>query len=285
MSPADLLSTPSFWTGPVAWAVLASLCAVLCGVLIRWRGDARRLRRVWYEADGAAVTIDFLLIVPVGLLVISLLVQALVLAHQSLVVHAAAYSAARSTLAHGCPPTMRAMIAGGVGLDFLSGCDDDRATERALLASQTVLVAAAASSDFARDRGGCPDARDTVLGKGLPVLLEGAGVRPGLRKAVDNKICYVLETANVTVETDWQGSADTDLIATLAEFIAGIGGGDDEEAALPGGALRAATARPPVKATVRFRYPVTTPVGMLLADGRRADGTRWREGVAAVVLQ
>ena len=302
MTFADLLATPSFWTGPVTWASVASLCAVLLGGLIRWRGNLRRVRTVWRESGGAAVTIDFLLIVPVGLLVISLLVQALVLAHQSLIVHAAAFSAARSTLAYGCPPTLRAAMTEAVGLDRLSGCDDTQTAGRALLASQTVLVAAAASSGFARSRGACPDLRETVLGQGLPVLLEGGGVRPGLREAIDNKICYVLEgtggragDSNVRVETTWQSTPPSAALkAKLATALASVrnrdffGDDDDDDDGqtdLLGGLMPTLQKRPPVRATVRFRYPITAPVGMLLADGRRADGTRWRMGHATVVVR
>ena len=92
----------SFWreTVPLFAASLALLGAALALLVFRWRrtGGAARLRSLAAGEAGAAEAMDFVLTFPIVMLVAFLLVQLLMGAHASLVVHYAAYSAARREL-------------------------------------------------------------------------------------------------------------------------------------------------------------------------------------------
>lgn len=91
-----LWSSPTFWRDTVLWSALTLVAAVVAaGILLRLR-PRLSLRDLGRDTRGAAAAVDFVLTIPVFLAVLSFLIQFALLAHASLVVHYAAYSAARS---------------------------------------------------------------------------------------------------------------------------------------------------------------------------------------------
>jgi hypothetical protein len=74
-------------------------------------------------------------------------------------------------------------------------------------------------------------------------------------------MCYVFAPGNVTVELEWQPRS---------------------------GFAFSTPDRLPIRATVTFRYPLSTPFRRFLimdgTAGQRGDGTYWREGSASVTL-
>ncbi len=126
--------------------------------------------------------------------------------------------------------------------------DDPQAWEDA---ARWALVAASPASDFALARGACPQIRSGEQ------LIMGSGQVDGLDTAVRAALCYAYEPENVEVTVEWQQG-----------FLSLVTGAE----------------RLPIRATVRFRYSLSTPFRRFVADGQRADGTYWRWGEASVVL-
>lgn len=196
-----------------------------------------------------------MLALPATLLVLAI-VQLMMLARATVVIEHAAYAAARSALVHRCRPVVP--LQGSENLfstaDAFWGalsCDESEADAQALRAAQLALIPIGASSTRATDRGNC------IYPEAAVEFIMGAGVRPGLRGAVENKICYVFEQDNVAVEVDW---------STTLEGVSIV------------------RALPTLEATVVFRMPVFIPVRALFSDGQRDDGSHYREITATVSL-
>lgn len=257
MDLVSLLYAKTFWTGPFVWTALSALCLFILALLFRYR--RRAVRALHDDRSGAAVTIDFLVIAPVALFVIAMFIQAMILAHQSVIVHVAAFAAGRSALVHKCPPPSLANATDIRNWTGAATCSDSDADALSIRAARTVLIAAAPASSFARERGACNGLASDPLGMLVAPMVIGSGVPDSLRAAIDNKVCYVLESgndANVRVETRWMK-------------LIGL-----------------ATSRPPpLTSKVSYRYALTTPIGVFLAQGRRGDNTRWREGWAEVRIR
>jgi hypothetical protein len=212
----------------------------------------RRARRALGRRRKGSMSIEAMLAVPTLLVLFSGVTQTMLMAQNRLYLEQAAYAAARSALVHKCPPVnfaeaLQSPVSGLQGLLSGSCQDDPRKWEDA---ARWALIGAAPSSAFAKGRNTCPDlpaARD-VLG--------GGSLDAGLGEAFLNRVCYAYEPGNVTVEVEWE----TDITTTF-----GI-------------------TTPPIRATVTYRYPLTTPFRRFLDDGQRDDGSYWREGSATVVL-
>jgi hypothetical protein len=196
------------------------------------------------------VSIEALLAVPVLLVVFGAVAQTTVLTQSRLHLEQAAYAAARAALVHKCPPfNLVSMLQSPVAALRGGDCTDD--PQRWEDAARWALVAAAPTSAFAQSRGSCPEIR-----AGAELIL-GTGEVDGLDAAVRNALCYAYEPGNVEVTVTWDQS-----------FLALVTGAE----------------RLPVRATVRFRYSLSTPFRRFVYDGRRADGSYWRWGEATVVL-
>jgi hypothetical protein len=190
------------------------------------------------------------LLIPVLLVLAGAVSQTMLLAQSRLYVEQAAYAAARSALVHKCPPPeVYAMYGSARAVAAGAACRDEPGKWED--AARWALVAAAPSSGFARSRGACPE----IAAAGE--LVGGTDLSAGLRDAAANRICYAYEPENVVVEVDWVRAEASPLLATQTRGI---------------------------RATVRFRYPLTTPFRRFLYDEKRGDGTYWRWGEATVVL-
>jgi len=128
---------------------------------------------------------------------------------------------------------------------------DALAQQKAEDAARWALVAAAPTTGAAAGRG-CPDVpREAVE------ALTGSDMVAGRTQAVENALCYVYEPGNVTVELEWQQGAFS------------LAGGQTDV---------------PVRATVGFRFPLSTPFRRFVRDGERGDGTYWKYAEASVTL-
>jgi TPR repeat protein len=196
------------------------------------------------------VSMQAMLVLPVLLVVFGAVAQTTLLTQSRLHLEQAAYAAARAALVHKCPPfnlisLLKSPVAALRGTDCT---DNPQAWEDA---ARWALVAAAPTSAFAAGRGACPDIR-----AGREVIL-GTGMVDGLDAAVTNALCYAYEPGNVEVTVEWE----QDFLSLVTD-----------------------AQRLPIRATVRFRYSLSTPFRRFVADGQRGDGTYWRWGSASVVL-
>lgn len=197
-----------------------------------------------------SVSLEFALLLPVILFVFGVSAQYLLLAHSRVYVQQAAYAAARSALVHKCPPLdLVGLLQSPVsGLGAAQCSDNPQKWEDA---ARWHLASASPASAFAAARDNCPrlTAAESLIG--------ATRIPNGLTEAFRARLCYAFEPENVDVTVSWDKSDAT--------------------------ALRR-NGRAAIRATVRFRYPLTTPIGVLLSDGERGDGTRWRWGEATVLL-
>jgi hypothetical protein len=211
------------------------------------------LRRALGRRRRGALSLEAMLALPALLVIFSAVAQSMLIAQNRVYLEQAAYAAARSALVHKCPPfdytaLLRSPVA---ALGALTGSCTD-APRKWEDAARWSLIGAAPSSAFSRGRGACPD-----LPAARAVVAHSA-LSDGLAEPFLNRVCYAYEPGNVTVDVAWKTS--------------------------PMDAVMGA-ARPPIEATVTYRYPLTTPFRRFLDDGRRADGSYWREGSATVVLR
>ena len=207
----------------------------------------------------ASVGLEVIMALPVMLVLFGAVAQILITSQSRVHLEQAAYAAARSALVYKCPPRMQLFKVWSVHA-FQTECASDSsnldaiAQRKAEDAARWALIAAASTTGAANGRG-C-----TVPEAAVEVLTRGDRIA-GRTAAARNAICYVFEPGNVTVDLEWQR---------------------------PSGLSFSIPDRVPIRATVTFKYPLSTPFRRFLIQdgiaGKRADGTYWREGTASVTL-
>lgn len=200
--------------------------------------------------DRASITMEAVLSLPILLVLFSGVNQVLLIAQNRVYLEQAAYNAARSAIVHMCPPfNFGELLQSPIGaLTNTATCKDQ--PKKWEDAARWALVSASPSSDFAKGRNTCPN---------LPAaerIVQVSSLSSDLNDAMLNRICYAYEAENVKVEVEWVRGLTSTFGVT----------------------------RPPMKATVTFRYPLTTPFRRFIHDGKRSDGTYYKEGTATVTL-
>lgn len=213
--------------------------------------QAPRARQFVMRRRRGSISMEAVLALPVLLILFGAVTQFMVLSQARLYVEQAAYAAARSAMVHKCPlfdplQAFKSPAAAIVGFE----CEDR--PQKWEDAARWALVAASSASQFSTARGNCPQ---ITAGK---QLITGTGQVGNLSSAVSNSLCYAYEPENVTVEVEW---VQTGLLSPLQGSTA-----------------------VPMRATVKFKYPLSSPFRRFIHDGKRADGTYWKWGEATVVL-
>ena len=204
----------------------------------------------------ASAGLEAVMALPVMLVLFGAVSQVMITSQSRVHLEQAAYAAARSALAHKCPDfNLIARLRSGFAAIRPTECDTRRseldaiALRKATDAARWALVAAAPTTGAAAARG-CDEVRAGHE------ILTGADRIMGRDQAAQNALCYAFEEGNVTVSLEWQAS----LLSQLS--------GQTEV---------------PLRATVTFRYPLSTPFRRFIGE-ERGDGTYWRTGTAAVTL-
>ena len=213
------------------------------------------MKRFLTRRRQGSIGLEAVLALPAVLLMAGLIAQTMLLAQTRTYVENAAFAAARSALVHMCrDPGIRDFITSPYGAFQDYQCDDSDSPW--VDAAKWSLVTAAPSSGFGAELGSCEDMTSGVQ------LLTGAPMDNRLITAARNRICYAFQGDNVDVSVEW---ADTE--GWVRRF----------------GATLNPEARP-IRATVRFKAALTTPIQRLLSDGVHNDGTPWRMIEATVVI-
>lgn len=194
-----------------------------------------------------SIALEAVLVFPVILITFSAVAQVLLLAQARSFVEQAAYAAGRSALVHKCKDYVSSELL-YTAYERQNCSDNPQIWEDA---ARWALVPASEFGGFALARNECPS-----IDAGLAAIRAHSGFN-GKAAAIENAICYAFEPGNVTVEADWNSQ--------------GLSGSSP-------------FASKPIRATVTFKAPVSTPFRRFVADGKRGDGTRWREITASVVL-
>ncbi len=210
-----------------------------------------RVTQAMMRRRRGAIGIEAVLTFPVLLVLFGAVAQIMITAQARGYVEMAAYSAARSALVHKCPPfNLTQVFSSPFAAVAAFQCQDE--PQKWEDAARWALIAASPTSDFAPSRGACPQ---------IPAaqrVITGTGKTGGYDTAVSNSICYAFEPENVQVTVEWVQS---------------------------GLSLLSSANSTPIRAKVRFKYPLSTPFRRFLMDGKRGDGTYWRWGEATVVLR
>lgn len=212
--------------------------------------------RILRKRRRGSVGLEAAMALPVVMVLFGAVSQVLITSQSRVHLEQAAYAAARSALAYKCPPRTLSINSARTECFMPSQRSslDALAQRKAEDAARWALIAAAPTTGAALARG-C-----TVPEAGFEAMTSGNRIA-GRDGALRNALCYVQEPANVRVELEWLTT---------------------------GGLPISLTERVPIRATVHFRFPLSTPFRRFInADGNggtRGDGTYWRQGTATVVL-
>jgi len=234
-----LLRSPTFWGSAGVWAVWGLGCAAALGLLLF--GLARRVRRRGLLADecGTAAAVDFTLTFPVLWFFTACVVQFTFLANGAVIVHYAAYTAARSARVYSFEYDNDV-----VDHEKLIGYPYVRSSslrDRVEGAARFALIAASTSNTtYSSPPLPRPVIRAIVSAAGDPAR-EG----PLMRKAA-----YAFDPSNSKIEYS---------LPDPTGATCGIPPGLGLDTTAP-------NACNPVTATVEFRLPVTIPGGQMIAD-------------------
>jgi hypothetical protein len=250
---ADHASSLDILAETVTWRSGGLLLAGMAVLILRWRVAARGARRHHRMAgtSGMAVAMDLVLVTPIFMFVMLLILQWAILMKDLLLVHHAAYVAARSAKVHLCPgPIGSAGLMKMRALGSLPCTDDHRKAEDA---ARYVLVTASPFAGSLQCEGGCspPSAAFEALARGTDTH---RNMQAWLAQAR-----YAFDPANVSVRVE------------LTPFAqAGAGEANPGEQA--------------VRARVSFRHILLPWMEIAFGDGRRTDGTAYSTLVAEVSL-
>lgn len=281
MSPqADLggiahafLGSPYFWsqTLPLLGGCLACF-AVLAAVTLRAARKARiRARELLRSERGSAEAMDFVLTFPIVLLLVLVFVQLMFGLHASLVVHYAAYSAARAARAAYWDFTIldiRTLQSIGALIDnetvlkqkdmqqwrLLEQLNKQNAANRALTAARLAIMAGIPSAQ--RGTANVPGGS-----AGAAMLKSVVGLK-AKSVAATNKTAYAYSGSGLKVSI---APADRYVRALNQGLIPFFGGGID--------GLRVAAL--PMRATVSYSFPLRMPVARYFGK-RSATGAYFR---------
>ncbi|MEM9477383.1 MAG: TadE/TadG family type IV pilus assembly protein [Pseudomonadota bacterium] len=207
------------------------------------------VRRALSRRRRGSVSMEAILAFPAVLILFGAVAQTMILAQHRLYLEQAAYAAARSALVHKCPDLLNpSSYKSAAAAAEAALCPQREDASKWLDAARWALVAASPSSGLGAT--GCPRVPAGAA------LVSGTSLNSSYQTAVENRICYAFTPGNVDVTVDW----DRSLTGLTSD------------------------ARQPIKATVTFKYPLTTPFRRFLSDDRHPDGLYYRIGTATVVL-
>jgi hypothetical protein len=273
-----IISSATFWHQTMVFGVLALLCFIaLVYLTIRAaRRNSRRPSAFFCESDGAAEAVDLVLTFPIALAFMFMLVQFVLAANASLIVHYAAFAAARSarvamwerspTFIQGflqdttriTPDTSINNAAGQLFL--LMALNQSNACQRASDAARLVLVAAAPSSiDYPFKEPGSSGCAGSTAWASAPNYIARIQqlVPRASAEGLQNKMRFAFSPSNTTVEV-----GGPNLVSIVQ--------------ALRGGSNHGRIDSLPVTATVTFRFEPILPLPSMASlfdigpDGRRS---------------
>jgi hypothetical protein len=217
----------------------------------RWSGEA-----------GSAAALDYVFTMPIFLLTVLLSLQFMMLANASIMVHHAAYNAARSARVYGFERNIATALGQAVNPDvannfaLLWALNEDEAEERAWNAAALTLVNAAPASDNVPP----PNPRRTASYNALPAYFDAItdGVDSIRREAMLRKAAYAFDGSNTRVEVGLR----TDVADLVGAALGGAGGAAGQGEWI-------------VEARVHHLYYLSLPIARYLGDLQGDGSYRW----------
>jgi hypothetical protein len=247
-----LVQTGSFWKSiapplPFLLGILGAAGA-LCWLM---RRRPVRLDTLAGNERGAAVILDLALVAPIFVTIMVAFLQWAILLNDTIVVHYAAFAAARSARVYLCPTipfSANQGIAQAFGLAPCSGGPNNPEN-----AARFALIPASPFNDQYRCEGSCQAPEDAMkaLAHGMQIDNQTGAWLQQAR--------YAFDPANVKVDVSIQ----------LLAYLARVGSNVREM---------------PVTAIVQFRHVLMFPMDKVFGDGYRSDGVGYRTIVAQMTL-
>lgn len=238
--------------GGIAALCLGGIVALFWGRAQFGRRHRQAVARLHADQHGVVISVDLMLIAVPFILFVTLIVQMSWLMRETVIVHYAAYAAARSVKVHECPWVPDGII--GLMLVQRKLLCTGKEQEQALEAARYSLIAASPPWDIA-----CEDTCE------VPEEVLRTIAREGGTSQRENMLVrqahYAYDPANVELKI----SMDERMTMMSGEFPWERG------------------ARPSVKAELVYRHHIVKWVGPLLGV-ERDDGDYYREGRAVVSL-
>lgn len=250
----------SFYRTAVWWGLLSLVLLVLLVWLLARLRRPISLKTLASDQRGSSVAIDFVLTLPIFLTLLLLIVQYALMSHTALLVHYAAYSAARSARVwmwdqQDMRPWPRPVPALRTPQSLKNNSPEVQ--QRAETAARFALIAASpADVSIHRSPAQMPHSVLSAI-----AIVSGLG---GREQALINKAEYAFDPSNTIVEVK-------PAVSSLNQ--AGI----EIDAARPGDAWA-------VTATVTFRMSLDMPIAARLLGEPRGDGSYYETSTAEVTL-
>jgi len=266
----SLMRSDTFWSETVFFGCISLMLLLLSIlVLIVRKPNRKRLTNVFTDTNGSAAAVDFVLTFPIVMVVVLVAVQYALLANASLVVHYAAYSAARSARVYAFDTYTdrftRILRNTGNGSAFLYYMRNrNRVKDRALMAARLPLVAISPASKAVKSKQ--PKSADWKNAKKLVDILAKDTPKSD-KDALYRKAYYAFDAKNLKV--------DTGLLFDISSMSSGktpFQKGIDEW---------------PVRAEVSYRFYLYLPVSRFfgdVADPKTGKRGPWRWLSAEVKL-
>lgn len=259
----SIVQASTFWqqTMPFLAAATTLLLAAIALLFWRQRRAVQRPPQQGLRGDhGGAAAIDYVFTMPIFLLVVLLALQFMMLANASLLVHHAAYNAARAArgvaFERSFLTTVGQSVSPAVANNFflLWQANRDEAQSRAWDAAAMVLVAAAPGSPNAAT--GAP--RSTAAYNAMPAFYAAAGADQEINDgAMMRKLNYAFDPNNTRVSAD--------LRMDVADLVGGAMG-------LPNGANQGEWI---IQAYVSHLFYMSLPVARYLGEEQPDGSYRW----------
>jgi hypothetical protein len=257
-----LLRSETFAAILLQWGGCCVALAVIAGRMTRHLGRRLAWRPLHPNVLGAATAVDFALTFPVFLVILLLVIQLMILLNGALIVHYAAYTAARSARVWmwDADPWRSGAVLGTSAERLLrnpivQGNRSDEVRQRVERAARFALIAASPADE--RLASSPVDTPERIIHE----MAQTAG-HVGRAVVLLRKARYAFDPQNSQVAFDYeQGANKPELVPDL---------------------LKTADAWA-ITATVSFRLHLAIPVARLLGSNR-GDGTFYRSVTAKVTL-
>ena len=188
----EILAAPSLWRGVALFGAGLGASLLFAVLPLAWLRRRPRPRRLASDTRGAAAAVDFMLTMPIFIVFVSLAVQFAVALNATLVVHYAAYSAARSARAWVAEEAATSILPVQL-IPFNRPVSDDVA-RRAESAARMALVAVSPADPGIAHQGSAPVG--TMRG-----IASAAGLAPR-GDAFAAKAGYAFDPRNSTIEVE-----------------------------------------------------------------------------------
>lgn len=245
-----LRDSPTFLSELLGLGAIAAAVTILAALPLaaRLRRRRRAVAGLHRSTAGVVLAADLILIMIPLMVIILVLLQTLWLMRETVIVHYAAFNAARSARVHLCPPLPESTVVLMMQTMRKAGCTND--TGKAEFAARMSLISASPP-------WGIPcTGRCDVPERAIRAIAGNAGARPQADAVVD-QARYAFDRDNVTLTVGF-------------------------DPAYPG-AFASRSPAVPVRARLGFRHYVIYGLGPMFGT-RRADGYYYRASEAEVTV-